>query len=239
MAKKIVIASGKGGVGKTTVCIGLGKALCKSGFRVLIVDFDNLRSVDLLADAAERIVYDWGDVVLGRCESSEAIYDCGEISIMSCPGSYGDFKPSDIKKLMMLYDSQFDYILMDSPAGIGTGLSLACSGADRGLVVSIPDLVSVRSACIAADSMKQFGVDNCRLIINRFIEKDIRKKRLLNIDEVIDSTEVQLIGIVPEDKKIRMGSMGRPIFMPDQISYYAFTRIAQRIQGKNVPLEIL
>lgn len=239
MAKKIVIASGKGGVGKTTVCIGIGKALSKLGFRVLVIDFDNLRSVDLIVNAAERIVYDWGDVVLKRCDLEQAVYELDDLSIMSCPQSYDNIKADEVRNMIKKLNSDYDYILMDSPAGIGTGLSLACAGADRGLVVSTPDLVSVRSACVAADKMRDFKVEKCRLIINRAVEKDIRKNRFLNIDQVIDSTEVQLLGIIPEDKKIRLGSMGAPIYKSGQVSYEAFTNIANRITGKNIPLSFI
>ena len=239
MARKIVVASGKGGVGKTTVSVGISKALFKMGYKVLLVDFDNLRSVDLVANAAERVVYDWGDVISHACDPMDALCNTGDISVLASPKSYFGFSEMKIKWLMEQYDKLFDFIILDAPAGIGTGLRLACAGARRGIVVSMPDLVSVRSACVAAKEMEKYGISNSRLIINRAVKKDIQKKRLLNIDDVIDSTEVQLIGIVPEDKKIRYSAMGGQIYKKNQISYHAFTNIAGRIIGKTIPLSFI
>lgn len=239
MARKIVVASGKGGVGKTTVSVGISKALSKMGYNVLLVDFDNLRGVDLVANAAEEVVYDWGDVINKRCDPQDALCHTGDITVLASPHSYFGFVELNIKWLMAQYDKFFDFILLDAPAGIGTGLKLACAGARRGIVVSMPDLVCVRGACVAAKEMENYGVSSCRLIINRAVKKDIQKKRLLNIDEVIDSTEVQLIGIVPEDKKIRYCAMEGQVYKKNQVSYQAFTNIAGRIVGKTIPLSII
>ena len=139
---------------------------------------------------------------------------------------------------MAIYEEAFDYILLDAPAGIDRGLQLAVSVADRAIVVSTPDLVCVRSACIAGREIERLGVDDIRLVINRVSKKDIVRGRLLNFDSVIDSTQIQLIGIVPEDPKIRLGSMGRTIYKKGQVSYKALTNIAKRIAGKNAALKV-
>ncbi len=238
MAKKIVFASGKGGVGKTTLTVGIGKALAQSGKRVLLVDFDNLRSIDLLVGAAESIVYDWGDVLLSRCSLDEAIYTAGDLSIISCPKSYGDATSKSVGEFIASLDERFDYILCDAPAGIGRGMHLAACAADKGILVSTPDHVCVRAAYAASEEMLKCGVGDMRLIVNRAVKKDIRKNRLLNIDSVIDSTAVQLIGVVPEDPVLRFGAMGGAIFKRGQASYSAFKNIAKRINGENVLLSI-
>lgn len=237
MAEKIVIASGKGGVGKTSLTVGFGKALSAMGYKVLLVDCDCLRSIDLLVGVTEQLVYDWGDV-LGGADSEDALYRTKDVAVLTCPDSYGDYTGEDMKKLLALYDEEFDYILIDAPAGADTGLTLSAAAADRAIVVSTPDLVCVRSACIAAGKIYKMDIDDVRLIINRLNRKDILRGRLLNIDAVIDSTQVQLIGIVPEDPKIRLGSMGMNIYRKSQISYDALTNIARRIRGEYVPLEI-
>ena len=90
MARKIVFASGKGGVGKTTLTVAVGKALAERGQKVLLVDFDDLRGIDLLVGASEAVVYDWGDVLLGRCSVEEAIYKADGLSVMSCPRKYAE-----------------------------------------------------------------------------------------------------------------------------------------------------
>lgn len=238
MAKKIAIASGKGGVGKSSLTVGIGKALAARGKKVLLIDCDCLKSIDLLTGVTEFLLYNWGDVVKNRCDSESALYDAGDVKVITCPDSYEDITPEEMKELIKSYEESFDYILLDSPAGIDKGLTLASCVADRGLVVSTPDLVCVRSACIAARQMENLGVTDTRLIINRVKKRDVTKGRLLNVDSVIDSTEIQLIGVVPEDAKIRLGSMGQGIFKKGQVSYRAFCNIAGRVEGETVTLKL-
>lgn len=237
MARKIVIASGKGGVGKTTVTVALAKALTAMDNKVLVIDCDRLRSVDLLVGITESLVYDFGDVIFGRCEPQQAVYESDSLSIISCPLSYNNINRDDMKRLVAFYDSDYDFILFDAPAGIDLGLGLACAAADSGIVVSTPDLVCVRSACTVAREMEKMGVGQSRLIINRADKKDIVKGRLLNVDKVIDSTQVQLIGVVPEDEKLRLGSMGKTVYKKRQTSYTAFSNIAKRICGQQTALK--
>ncbi len=239
MARTIVIASGKGGVGKTTVSVGLGHALAAQGLRVLLMDFDNLRSVDLVVGVTQSMVYDWGDVVFDRCAPADALCEAGDLTVLPCPQSYDAITPQSVRKLLRQLDDAFDYILLDAPAGVGTGLRLACAGAQRGIVVATADLVCVRAACTAAAQMETLGVKNTRLLINRAVKRDMKKQRLLNIDDVIDKVEVQLIGIIPEDKKIRRSAMGGEIFKKNQISYIPFYNVARRVMGYNVPLFFL
>ena len=237
MAKKIAIASGKGGVGKSSLTVGIGKALAARDKKVLLIDCDCLKSIDLLTGITEFLLYNWGDVIKERCESENALYSAGDVSVITCPDTYEDITAEQMKSLIKKYENDFDYILLDSPAGIDRGLTLACSVADRGLVVSTPDLVCVRSACIAAREMAKQGIADTRLVINRVKKRDVTKGRLLNVDSVIDSTEIQLIGVVPEDAKIRLGSMGQGIYKKGQVSYKAFQNIAARLEGISVPLK--
>lgn len=238
MAKKIVIASGKGGVGKTSVTVCLGKSLAQSGKKVLLIDCDTLRSIDILLGADERIVYNWGDVIRERCEIGDAIYNVGELDIMTCPKDYIGVSIKSMKELVKKLDSLYDYILLDSPAGVEMGFIAASYVADKGLVVSTADPVCVRSVCQTADEMRKYKIENIRLIINRAVRSDIRRNKMLNIDKVIDLTQVQLIGVVPEDENIRHASMGTEIYSKENISYKAFNNIARRIDGYYVPLNI-
>lgn len=239
MAVKIVVASGKGGVGKTTITVALAKALTALGNKVLVIDCDRLRSVDLLAGITEELVYDFGDVIFKRCEPEQALYEKNGVSVISCPVDYDKISEDDMKNLVENYDCDYNYILFDAPAGIGRGLRLACAAAERGIVVSTADLVCVRSACTAAAEMEKMGIPESRLIINRVQTKEVTKGKLLNIDKVIDSTMVQLIGVVPEDPKLSLGSMGGVIYKKRQESYVALTNIASRICGKYVALSLL
>ena len=238
MAQKIAIASGKGGVGKTSVCVGIGKALTALGMKVLLIDCDCLRSLDVLTGVTEQLVYNFGDVIFGRCAAEDALYENEGLSVVTCPDSYDNISDYSMKWLISKYEKDFDYILLDAPAGIERGLHMALSVADRAIVVSTPDLVCVRSACIAGKEIEKAGINNIRLVINRVSKKDVIRGRLLNIDSVIDATQVQLIGIVPEDPKIRLGSMGRDIYRKGQVSYRALGNIAKRIIGQTAVLKV-
>lgn len=238
MAKKIVIASGKGGVGKTSLTIGIGKALAARGKNVLLVDCDTLRSIDILLGADDAIVYNWGDIINERCRVEDAVYQKDGISFMSCPRDYMGVSVKSMKALVNKLDGMFDYILLDSPAGIEMGFIISSYVADRGIVVATPDKVCVRSACAAAQEMQKYKVDSVRLIINRAVRSEIRRNKMLNIDKVIDMTEVQLLGVVPEDESIRLASMGKNIFSKNNLSYKAFCNIAARLDGEFMPLNI-
>lgn len=238
MAQKIVIASGKGGVGKTSVCVGIGKALSALGKKVLLIDCDCLRSLDVLTGVTEKMVYNFGDVIFSRCTADEALYENEGLSVVTCPDSYDNISDYSMIWLISKYEQSFDYILLDAPAGIERGLHLALSVADRAIVVSTPDLVCVRSACIAGKEIESAGIKNIRLVINRVSKRDVIRGRLMNFDSVIDATQIQLIGIVPEDPKIRLGAMGKDIYKKGQVSYKALTNIATRIMGQRVRLKV-
>jgi len=238
VAKKIVVASGKGGVGKSTFTVGLARALTALGNRVLIIDCDRLRSVDLLLGVTAELVYDFGDVIKENCEPEAAIYENKGVGVVSCPLSYDGLDSEKMKALAEHYNYDYNFVLFDAPAGIDRGLKLAAAAADSALVVSTPDLVCVRSACTAARELERLGVSQSRLVINRAHKKDIVKGRLLNVDKVIDSTQVQLIGVVPEDAKLRLGSMGGEIYRKNQLSYTAFSNIAKRICGQYIALDL-
>lgn len=235
MAEKIVIASGKGGVGKSSCSVAIGRELANRGYRVLLVDTDiALRSLDVLLGVSDRVVFDWGDIICGRCSDKKAIIKCGNVDLLSCPLRDDEaLTPKAFKETIMLFDKLYDFIVIDSPAGVDKGLEIASSAADRALIISTSDNVCVRSASKAAQKLEEMGVENIRLIINRFVTKSVRKNRLLNIDSVIDNTAVQLIGVVPEDENITFGIVMKK---KSQISYQPFVRITNRILKKEEPL---
>lgn len=237
MAEKIVIASGKGGVGKTSCCVALGKELVRRGHSVLLVDGDiGLRSLDVLLGVSERIVYDWGDIIKGNCMKDTALVNAGGIDLLTCPLHFDEtYTPESVKEMIMLFDGDYDYILIDAPAGIDTGFELASSAADRALIVSTADRVCVRSASRAGEKLEQAGMRDIRLIINRFRRKSVASRNLLNIDKVIDETMLQLIGVVPEDENI---TFGKVMEKKNQPSYDAFVRIAGRIKKEQIPLTL-
>ncbi|MBQ7957488.1 MAG: P-loop NTPase [Clostridia bacterium] len=240
MAKKIVIASGKGGVGKSTITAGLSRALETEGKKVLAIDFDiGLRSLDLLFGVREQVVKNWGDVLLGNCEKEHAIIQVGDIDFISAPLNFNEaFTCEKVKEMIAKYEENYDVIFFDAPAGISEGFSLACAAADSAIVVSTPDDVCVRSVEITAQKIASSGIKDIRLVINRFIKKLSAKRRFLNIDEVINMTYVQLIGVVPYDTRIGYSSMNHSSFNLKASSQKSFGRIAKRLLGENIPLKL-
>ncbi len=241
MAKKIVIASGKGGVGKSSVSAGLALALQRSGCRVLLVDCDiGLRSLDLILGAGAELLFHWGDAIQKRCAPEQAVTAvAGGLSLLSAPADFEPaYTPAAVRELAAAYDASFDYILFDSPAGVGFGLELAAAAAELALIVATPDEVCVRSGQVAADRLARLGVAESRLIINRFDSKAVAKSRLLNIDEMIDCTHLRLLGVVPSDPAVTFGMSRGQAMNEKGKAMKAFERIAGRLGGKRILLQI-
>ncbi|MGI6256047.1 MAG: P-loop NTPase [Acutalibacter sp.] len=237
-----VITSGKGGVGKSTVTVGLGRALAQRGRRVLLVDCDaGLRSLDRMTGAEENLVFDMADVVFARCSPAEAIYPCGEaqgLFLLPAPSLGEDLiRPGVMKKLVPLLTQYYDHVLLDSPAGVGSGFRSAAAGADRALVVCSPDPVCVRSAASVRELLKKLAVQETRLVINRFNGELFRKTDAYgDLDGVIDATGIRLLGVVPEDSSLAAAFLrGRPAG-EDSKAMGALSRIAGRLEGEAIPL---
>ena len=237
MAEIIVIASGKGGSGKSTFASGISNALAALGKKVLAADCDiGLRSLDLMFGVTEKVVFDWGDLLLERCTREQALI-CGKIDFLAAPRSFDDeFTPENVAKLFRSFSNDYDYIILDGPAGIDRGMQLAASAADRAIVVSTADKICVRSCSRAFDELRRLGVVDTRLVINMFEVKPACKHKLLNIDQCIDETGVQLIGVIPRDINIGFSSVTGKAPDADAPSSLAFNRIAMRITGRRVPL---
>lgn len=240
MAVKIVVASGKGGVGKSTVTAGLSRALENEGKKVLALDFDiALRSLDLLFGVRKLVVKNWGDIILGDCDKEQAIIHIGNIDFISAPLKFNEeFCAEKVKEMISSFDEDYDFIFIDAPAGISEGFCLACAGAEHAIVVSTPDDVCVRSVEIASRQVSNQGINDIRLIINRYKKKLSAKRKFLNVDEVIDMTTVQLIGVIPYDEKIGFSSMEKSGFSFKSSSQKSFGRIAKRFLGEDVPLKL-
>ena len=239
MAKKIVIASGKGGVGKSSVSAGLSCALQRAGHSVLVIDCDiGLRSLDIMLGASENMLFNWGDVITGRCAAHKALTPTAYGPMLLCaPKDFEhEYTAEAMKKLAAEYEERFDYMIFDSPAGMGFKLSAAA--ADTAIIVATPDEVCVRNGAIAADNLANLGIEQSRLIINRFDVKATVKRKLLNIDDVIDSTRLRLLGIVEQDSAVSFNlSRGKPLPSRSKAAK-AFERIADRLDGKRIPLKI-
>lgn len=237
MAEIIVIASGKGGSGKSSFVTGVSRALASQGKKVLAIDCDiGLRSLDLLFGVTENVVFDWGDLLLDRCEREQALI-VGDVDLLAAPRNfYNEFTPESVAKLFRSFSKYYDYILIDGPAGIDRGFQLAAAAADKAIVLSTPDSVCVRSCSRAFDELRRLNIEDVRLVINMFEVKPVCKHKLLNIDQCIDETGVQLLGVVPRDINVGYCSVTGTIPGEFSPSTLAYNRIAKRITGKRVPL---
>lgn len=238
MAQKIIIASGKGGAGKTSLTSGIALSLAKRGKSVLVVDFDiGQGCVDFMIGGDDTSLYNWGDVIKGNCEPHEAIGFEEAVDTVSSPAKWDNsFTEESVKKFIEFIENDYEYILFDSPAGVSGGFKLAAACADGAIIVSTPDEICTKAAASAADELYSVGIDDIRLVINRFNKAPTTKGKFLNIDEVIDAVNVQLIGVVPEDKEITYASSTGFSFLKDCPAKASYGRIADRICGKKVPL---
>lgn len=242
MHNVFLVASGKGGVGKSSVTSFLGRALVKLNKKVLLIDMDvSLRSLDLILAVTEKCVYDWGDVLEERATVAQATVkgENGNPDLLCAPVSFSPvITEKGLAPIINEVREMYDYIFLDAPAGLGEMLRIGAEQADMAVVVATPDEVCVRSAGVAAEKISEYGfTGETRLIINRFRKKEAKKGRLLGADSVIDKTYVRLIGIVPEDSAVAFYSVNNSLFSQRSSAFSAFSRIARRLDGENVPLK--
>ena len=246
-AKVITITSGKGGVGKTTATANLGVALALSGQRVVVVDSDiGLRNLDVVMGLENRIVYDIVDVTEGHCRLRQAlIRDKRVEELYLMPAAQTRDKtavsPEDMVQLCDQMREDFDFILIDSPAGIEQGFRNAIAPADKVLIVTTPEVAAVRDADRIIGLIEAEEKGPASLIINRLKPEMVRYGNMLTTEDVIEILAIDLIGIVPEDKAIIVSiNKGMPIVLDDRApAGLAFRNIAQRLLGDEVPfLEI-
>lgn len=238
MAEKIIVASGKGGVGKTSLTAGIALALAAKGEKVLVVDFDiGQGSAAFMLGAQNLPVFNWGDALKNSCDNEQTLGSANGVSFICAPNKPDpEFTEKKLKAFIAYFDSDFSYILFDSPAGVSGTFLLAAACADRALIISTPDEVCVRAAKSAAKELRKKNVDKIRLIINRFDKNPTVKGKYLNIDEVINAVGVQLIGVVPEDKNISYSASTGFVNLKDCPAKAAFGRVADRVRGKRVRL---
>ena len=240
MGRIAVVTSGKGGAGKSTVSAGLGYALAAAGAKVLLVDGDaGLRSLDLMLGVGQDIVLDLSDIFAGNCEPLRAVYPSGynpNLSLLPAPARLeGLCSPHDLRRLCRGFARLYDFVLIDCPAGTGAGFETAVAAADTALVVTTPDLICARDAGLVADLLDEAGVP-ARLIINRVRVAPVLQGKMPDLDTIIDTAGVQLIGVIPEDEQLTIAvANGRPL--PDNGTAAAcFRNIARRFCGDDVPL---
>ncbi|ERI90281.1 septum site-determining protein MinD [Clostridiales bacterium oral taxon 876 str. F0540] len=244
MGEAIVVTSGKGGVGKTTTTANIGTALAAMGKKVVVVDGDTgLRNLDVLMGLENRIVNTLVDVIEDRCRLKSAlIKDKRFNNLFLLPTAQTrDKNDIDSKKMLQLIDQlkdEFDYVIIDCPAGIEQGFENAVIGADRAVVVVNPELTSVRDADRVIGKLDAKGLERQELVINRINYEMTKKGDMLDINDILECLAVKLLGVVPDDKNVTVSTnKGEPIVLDEKaLSGQAFKNIARRITGEEVPL---
>jgi len=247
MGETIVITSGKGGVGKTTTTANIGTALASMGLKVVLVDTDiGLRNLDVVLGLENRIVYDLVDVVHGNCRLKQAlIKDKRFENLALLPAAQTKDKtsvtPEQVKILTDQLREDFDYVIIDCPAGIEQGFRNAIAGADRGIVVTTPEVAAVRDADRIIGLLEAAELRNPRLIINRLRPAMVKRGDMMDINDMIDILAIDLLGVVPEDETIVVSTnRGEPAALDmNSLAGQAYRNIAKRITGEDVPLLVL
>ncbi len=243
MAKVITISSGKGGVGKTTTTANLAVALAAMGQKVVCIDGDiGLRNLDVVLGLENRIVYDLVDIVEGRCRLRQAmIRDKRLPELFLIPAAQTRDKsavsPSDMVRLCDELKPDFDWILIDSPAGIERGFRNALAPADIVVVVTNPEVSAVRDADRVIGLVEAEEKGPAKLIINRLNPVMVKRGDMLNSEDVLELLAIELIGIIPEDENVIVGTnRGTPVSLDNKIKAgLAFQNIAHRLMGEEVP----
>jgi septum site-determining protein MinD len=242
----IVITSGKGGVRKTTTTANLGMALAALGEKVVLLDADiGLRNLDLALGLENRIVYDIVDVVEGRAEFRKAlIKDKRNQNLCLLPAAQTRDKsavsPDQMKKVVGdLLDDGFTFVMIDCPAGIEQGFRNAIAGANEAIIVTNPEMSSVRDADRIVGMLEAEGLYNPKLIVNRIRPRMVKHQEMLAVEDVQEvlGTSVKLIGVVPDDEAIITSTnRGEPASMNEgSIAGQAYRNIARRLKGEEIP----
>lgn len=241
--KVIVITSGKGGVGKTTTTANIGSGLALLGRKVCLIDADiGLRNLDVILGLENRIVYDLTDVVEGNCRLRQAlIKDKRTDSLFLLPAAQTKEKdavsPDQMRALCDKLREDFEYILVDCPAGIEHGFKNAIAGADEAIIVTTPEVAAVRDADRIIGLLEAAELYDPRLLINRIRPRMVRKGDMMGIEDIIEILAIKLLGVVPDDENIIVSTnRGEPVVMDRRSrSGQAFNNIARRLEGIDVP----
>ena len=235
LARKIVVTSGKGGVGKTTVCANLGVYLSRLGFRVAMLDVDiGLNNLDVVLNLEKQVVFDITDVVSGKCRVRQALiqdYNYPSLYLLPSSHSYASSKITGehIKNIIDIIDHSFDYILIDCPAGVENGFHRAVYPANEAIVVVTPHISSLRDADKVLSILTQYHIESKYLVINRMRGDLLLSGDMINIESIVKAMNIPLIGVIPEDDSI--GKMADGRILTDTESARAFTLLSENLHN--------
>lgn len=242
MSEVIVITSGKGGVGKTTTTANVGTGLAKEGYKVVLIDTDiGLRNLDVVMGLENRIVYNLVDVVEGNCRIKQAlIKDKRYPNLCLLPSAQTRDKsavsPQQMIQLTEELKQDFDYILLDCPAGIEQGFQNAIAGADRAIVVTTPEVSAVRDADRIIGLLHANELSKVELVVNRLRADMIKRGDMMSSEDVVEILAVDLLGLVPDDENIVISTnQGEPLVGNNTLAGQAYYNICLRILGQDIP----
>ncbi|NEP56363.1 MAG: septum site-determining protein MinD [Symploca sp. SIO2G7] len=244
MSRIIVITSGKGGVGKTTITANLGMAIAKLGRRVALVDADfGLRNLDLLLGLENRVVYTAVEVLANQCRLDQALVkDKRQQGLVLLPAAQSRNKeavsPEQMKQLLKLLAKTYEYIIVDCPAGIETGFRNAIAAASEALIVTTPEIAAVRDADRVIGLLEANSIKRIRLIVNRLKPAMVQADQMMSVQDVQEILAIPLIGVVPDDERVIISSnRGEPFAAEEKLSLpgIAINNIARRLEGDKVP----
>ena len=242
----IVVTSGKGGVGKTTISAHIGTGLAELGKRVLLVDTDiGLRNLDILLGLENQVVYHLLDAVEEKCSIEQAVIaDKRRENLFLLPSAQTrrkeDVSPEQMAALTGELKRQYDYVILDCPAGAEQGFYNAIAGAERAVIVTTPDIAAVRDADRIFGILEENKIRRCDLIINRIHPDLTEKKLMLSKEEIEELIPIDIIGIVPEDDAVLIAAgKGTPLSKDASPAGTAFYNISRRITGEDVPFPVL
>ena len=246
MGEVIVITSGKGGVGKTTTTANLGSALALEGKKVVLVDTDiGLRNLDVVMGLENRIVYDIVDVVEEKCKLRQAlIKDKRFQELFLLPAAQTRDKSAiteeQMRDLIKQLKEEFDYILIDCPAGIEQGFKNAIVGADKAIVVTMPEISAIRDADRIIGLLESSEIKNPELVINKIRPSMVKRGEMMDVDDIVDLLSIDLIGVVPDDEYIiTQTNKGEPVIQNRKApSGKAYMEIAKRVLGEKIEVTI-
>ncbi len=242
MGEVIVVTSGKGGVGKTTTTANVGTGLAKLGKSVVLIDMDiGLRNLDVVMGLENRIVYNLVDVIEQKCKVNQAfikVKGFNNFYLLPCAQTRDktSVTPEQMKTLTDMLKKEFDYVILDCPAGIEQGFKNAIAGADRALVVTTPEVSAVRDADRIIGLLDANEIARYDLVVNRLRADMVKRGEMMSADDVLEVLSVNLIGIVPDDENIVISTnTGVPLVGNNTMAGKAFQNICLRITGEEVP----
>ena len=233
--RAIAVVSGKGGVGKSTLACSLGMQLARQSKKILLIDADEgLSCIDIMLGVSENVVFNLSDVLNDRCDISAAICPSKSgVDFIAAPAVFGELDGDGLAELIEKLKKEYEYIFIDSTAGIGRGFRAAVGCAEEIIVVVSPDAVCIRDASRVGDLIDQIGEKKYQMVINRFDRRYLKRRDIRLIDSIIDDTGIQLLGIIPFDDKIM--KKGHPLMKGKAAR--ACGRIVKRICGMNIALK--